>query len=204
MWDKDIMVKISLDGYYLAISTYCRKHGRRGRFLIETQSVRDLLDGNIGTLHDMDCGSHVKIYRFGSDICISFDWLSQYPDDELRGFRQYCEVPSYLLAAVLDVGEPVRYLFQQHHKPAHFDFTDAGSNIRHILSNKIQRRAFIKAMRDNFAWPDTTVSMCPDGIDDFYFITDNGYPKNGGLIYHWGPIKTPTGVRPRYYYAVHT
>lgn len=199
-----ILVKLSLDGYYLAISTYCRKRGRHGRFLIETQAVRDLLDGTIMQLNDMDLGSHVKICAWDGIARVCFDWLSVFSDGELRGFRQQFELPVSTLQTVIDTGEPVRYLYQEHEQQARIDTLLAGKNIRHILGSKIQRRAFVKAIRDNFHWRNTTVSMCPDGIDDFYFTNSDGCPANGGLIYQWGHVSTPIGMKSRYYYAVHT
>ena len=199
-----IMVKISPDGYYLAIATYCRRHGRRGRFLIQTQDIRDLLDGTIMQLNDMDLGSHVKICAWDGIARICFDWLSVFSDGELRGFRQQFELPVSLLQDLIDTGEPVRYLYQEHEQQARIDTLLAGKNIRHILGSKIQRRAFVKAMRDHFHWKNTTVSFCPDGIDDFYFTNSDGCPANGGLIYQWGHVSTPIGMKSRYYYAVHT
>ena len=199
-----IMVKLSIDGCYLAVSTYCRKHGRRGRFLIETRSVRDLLDGTIMQLNDMDLGSHVKICAWDGIARVCFDWLSVFSDDALRGFRQQFELPVSLLQDLIDTGEPVRYLFQEHEQQARIDTLAAGRNIRHILSSRIQRRAFVKAMRDNFHWKNTTVSFCSDGIDDFYFVNSDGCPANGGLIYQWANVSTPIGMKSRYYYAVHT
>ena len=39
-------------------------------------------------------------------------------------------------------------------------------------------------MRDCFRWPGEHITLFPDGKRSFYFITESGVPKNGGLILH--------------------
>lgn len=74
----NVLIKLSADDDFIAVSTYCRRHGRRGRFLILRERMKQVLSGNTGTLYDSDCGSHVSIHNYDNRLHITFDWLSEY------------------------------------------------------------------------------------------------------------------------------
>lgn len=49
-----------------------------------------------------------------------------------------------------------------------------------------------------------TVTLYSDGLHDFYFTADNGFPVNGGLVLHESSVKTVHGIFPKLLYSVHT
>ena len=57
----NILIKLTADDDFIAISTYCRKHGRKGRFLIFKERLQQVLEEDSGTLYDLDCGNHVTL-----------------------------------------------------------------------------------------------------------------------------------------------
>ena len=50
----NILIKLTADDDFIAISTYCRKHGRKGRFLIFKERLQRVLKEDSGTLYDSD------------------------------------------------------------------------------------------------------------------------------------------------------
>ena len=201
----NILFMAEISGECVAVSTYCRKHNRRGRFLLIRERMRELLDDVPQYFYDMDCGNHVQIQTGMEHWTITFDWLSQYSDGTLKGFRQSVEVPRSAIAELLTEGTPVRYLYSpQREYQARVDSSHVGKSIRDILGVPTMRRAFIKAMRDCFRWRDDEVTLYRDFDHSFFFRTRSGCPECGGLILHESTRKTPNGTFPALYYGIHT
>ena len=200
----NILIKLSSDGDFIAVSTYCRRYGHRGRFLIAKEQIKSLLSGDAGTLYDADCGNHVSILNYNDRLHITFDWLTEFPDDTLKGFRQRMEVPCKVFAVLMDTGESVRYLYCPQPAQAHINAIPAAKAIREIQESAVARSALRKAMRDNFHWPSEEVTLYQDHGKSFFFETSSGCPVNGGLILHKTTVCTSVGVKPKLYYAVHT
>ena len=199
-----VMIKLSADNDFIAVSTYCRRHGRRGRFLILRDRVKQILSGDHGTLYDSDCGNHVCIHNYDNRLHLIFDWLSEYSDGTLKGFRQRIEVPCEVFATVMDTGERIRYLYRSQNPQAHINAVPAAKAIREVTKSSITRSALRKALRDNFHWRSDNVTLYRDYGTSFYFETSSGCPMNGGLILHETTVRTPLGVKPKLYYSVHT
>ena len=89
----NVLIKLSADDDFIAVSTYCRNHGHRGRSLILRDGIKQVLSGNLGTLYDSDCGNNVSIHNYDNRFHLTFDWLTEYSDGTLKGFRQRIEVP---------------------------------------------------------------------------------------------------------------
>ena len=199
----DVLIKLVADGDFIAISTYCRKHGRRGRFLILKERMQQILEAS-ATMYDSDCGNHATIHNYNNTFNITFDWLSEYSDGTLKGFRQQVEVPRDVFVAVMETGKPSRYLYHPRQAQAHINTIHAAKVIREVQKSRFTRSALRKALRDSFRWKGDTVTLYRDGGKSFYFETASGCPANGGLILHHTTINTPVGVRPKMYYGVHT
>ena len=199
-----VLIKLSADDDFIAVSTYCRNHGRRGRFLILRDRVKQILSSNPGTLYDSDCGNHISIHNYDNRLHITFDWLTEYSDGTLKGFRQRIEIPCDVFTTLMDTGVPTRYLYRPQNPQAHINTVPAASVIRKVRNSPITRRALSKALRDNFYWRSDNVTLYRDYGTSFYFETSSGCPMNGGLILHETTVQTPVGVKPKLYYSVHT
>ena len=200
----NVMIKLSADGDFIAVSTYCRRHGRRGRLLILRDRVKQVLSGNPGTLYDSDCGNHVSIHNYDNRLHLTFDWLSEYSDGTLKGFRQRIEIPCEVFAILIETGVPTRYLYRPQNPQAHINAVPAAKAIREVAKSSITRSALRKALRDNFHWRSDNVTLYRDYGTSFYFETSSGCPMNGGLILHETTVHTPVGAKPKLYYSVHT
>lgn len=200
----NVLIHLTADEYYVAISTYCRSHGRRGRFLVSRDLMARLLDGSIATLYDADCGNHLRAHVSGGVVCVTFDWLSEYSDETLRGIRQRVELPERTLTDLLRTGRPARVLYRPTDARARVDVSRASSTIRRVREDSLASRALSKALRDCFLWRGETVTLYRDGPMDFTFTTASGCPAVGGLIRHETTVSTPVGSKPRVYYSVHT
>ncbi len=199
-----VLVKMSRTDEFVAISTYCRQIGRRGRFLILADSLRRVLDEDHVSVLDTDCGHHVQIHKYNGMLHITFDWLSEYGDGHLKGFRQRVAVPCEVFGQLLETGASVTYLYRPHEAQARIDTSHIANVIRTINEDSVVRRALSKAMRDHFHWDADQVTLYWDGDKDFFFRTASGCPAEGGLILHQSSVRTPIGMRPRLYYGVHT
>ena len=200
----NVLIKLSADDDFIAVSTYCRRYGRRGRFLILRDRVKHVLNGNPGTLCDSDCGNHISIHNYNNQLFLTFDWLTEYSDGTLKGLRQRIEVPCDVVATLMDTGESIRYLYHPQDPQAHINATPAAEVIRKVGNSPITRRALSKALRDNFHWRSANVTLYRNYGANFYFETSSSCPMNGGLILHETTVHTPVGARPKLYYSVHT
>ena len=201
---RNILFMAEVSGECVAVSTFCRKHNRRGRFLLIRERLRELLNEAPRDFYDMDCNNHVHIHAGMNRWTFTFDWLSEYSDGTLTGFRQTIEVPSSAMTELFEDGTPVRYLFAPREAHARVDSSHVGNSIREILGIPRVRRAFAKAMRDCFRWRDDEVTLYRDFGTSFFFRTRSGCPECGGLILHESTRKTPKGTFPEMYYGVHT
>ena len=200
----NILFMAEISGDCVAVSTLCRKHNRRGRFLIIRERLRELLDDDPRDFLDSDCGHHLRIHTGWNRWTFTFDWLSQYSDGTLKGFRQSIEVPRSSIVELVQNGTPVRYLYSPREAHACVDSSHVGKTIREILGIPMMRRAFSKAMRDCFRWRDDEVTLYRDFDHSFFFKTRSGCPECGGLILHETTRKTPRGTFPAFYYGIHT
>ena len=197
----NVMVKLTTSGQFIGVKTYCREHGSHGRFLIYQSTLRQLLEGPVGaTKYEEDCGHYVKILRQEDALRFSFAWLTTYSYGNIKGIRQDVTIPVSKIRLVLDWKDAEKHLYIPQPFTAAIDARPAASTIREIVADKRIRRAFAKAMRDCFRWPNEHITLFPDGKRSFFFITESGVPKNGGLILH----ESTKNGHPYIYYSVHT
>ena len=200
----NVLIRLTADENYVAVSTYCRAHGRRGRFLVSRDLMARLLDGSITMLYDADCANHLRAHVSDGVVCLTLDWLSEYSDGTLKGFRQRAEIPAQSLTDLLRTGSPARVLYRPTDTHARVDASRAASTIRRVRQDELASRALSKALRDCFRWRGETVTLYRDGPLDFTFTTASGCPAFGGLVRHETTVSTPVGAKPRVYYSVHT
>ena len=200
----NVLIRLTADEFFVAVSTYCRAHGRRGRFLVSRDQVAHLLEGSVTTLYDADCGNHLRAHVSDGSVCIMFDWLSEYSDGTLRGFRQRVEISVQTLSDLLRTGDPARVLYRPTDPHARVNISHAASTIRRVRQDRPASRALSKALRDCFRWRGETVTLYRDGPLDFLFTTASGCPAVGGLIRHETTVNTLVGTRPKVCYSIHT
>lgn len=202
----NILFRAERQDNLIAIQTYGRAHDRKGRFLICMDALQAWLDGNREhPFYDSDCGNFLILRLYGGFCKMQLFWLSEYGSGDLHGIRQDVEFPESLLFSLMQDGTPIRRLCKPQTENVRFDASPSTRVIRSILSDKRKRRAFSKAMRDNFRWKDDSrVTLYPDGADSFYFDASGSWPLCGGLILHDGIVRTPQGNLPKLYYGIHT
>lgn len=206
VFGQDILVKMQRDDNMIALRTYSRKSGARGRFLILVDALQAWLDGERERpFYDADCGNFLVLRLYGGFSMIQLFWLSEYSNGDLHGIRQNVEIPENQLLTLMRNGTSVRYLSKPQTCNVRIDAIPSTKAIRSIQKDKNKRRAFSKAMRDNFRWKDSSrVTLYPDGADSFYFDASGSWPLCGGLILHNDIIRTPQGSLPKLYYGIHT
>lgn len=194
------LVKAYRSNSCIVVSTYSRKLGRHGRFLILRENFMDWLARNAGktTFHDSDCGNYVSI-RWREDtntFLLRFVWLSENNLGEVRGVVENVELDGidFLLAITRET--PFSLLSKDDAEYAgKIIFRKSAMQTVGAMDAKT-RRAFSKAMRQGaLAWPFTTTEVFADGGANFFFKT--GYGLCGGLILH-------CGSRDSVSYGVHT
>ena len=206
VFGQDILVKMQRDDNMIALRTYSRKGGARGRLLIFADALQAWLDGDRERpFYDADCGNFLILRLYGGFSMIQLFWLSEYSNGDLHGIRQNVEIPENQLLMLVQNGTPIRYLSKPQTCNVRIDAVPSAKAIRSIQKDKNKRRAFSKAMRDNFRWKDSSrITLYPDGADSFYFEASGSWPLCGGLILHDGIVRTPQGNLSKLYYGIHT
>ena len=206
VFGQDILVKMQRDDNMIALRTYSRKDGARGRLLIFADALQAWLDGDRERpFYDADCGNFLILRLYGGFCKMQLFWLSEYGSGDLHGIRQDVEIPENQFLTLMQDGTPIYRLCKPQTENVRFDASPSTRVIRSILNDKRKRRAFSKAMRDNFRWKDDSrVTLYPDGADSFYFDASGSWPLCGGLILHNDIIRTPQGSLPKLYYGIHT
>lgn len=199
--NKNILVRLISDGDFIALSTYSRQHGRRGRLFMYRSTLCEALCHHHFT--DTDCGNFLAV-NISQDICyFSVSWLSN-SGGYLTGVQQEFELPLDLLKQVVYDEKSVRYLYIPHESASRIHLHCNAGNFARIVPDQRARRAFIKAMRDSFHYHDRpTVHLYADGSDGFYFNIEND-SLCGGLIRHDSTKKVGNATYSRTVFSVHT
>lgn len=81
----NVMVKMWINGDCVALTTYCRRHGRRGRFLLLLKEMKEWLLEDYGgwDLMDEDCGNVISLHVSGGTVYVQVWWLSAYDLDDV-------------------------------------------------------------------------------------------------------------------------
>lgn len=197
----NVLVTLVQSKQFIGVKTYCRAHGSHGRFLIFRETLLKLMELPIGSaMFEEDSGNYVKIVHMRDGLQFSFAWLNTFYDGSVKGIRQDITIPFLTIRLVLDWSEEQKYLYIPPRPKAAIDVSPAAATIREVIKDKRRRRALSKAMRDCFRWPGEHITLYPDGKYNFYFTTESGFPKNGGLILHEGEKDGHQYI----YYSVHT
>lgn len=216
----NILVKMFMTDNCIALRTYDRVHGGRGRFLIirdrfamwlkgmpeiEDDDAREALSVMFnGAFYDTDCGHMLIARRDGQNVHFEVMWLSSYGNGDVRGFTQHFDVPIVRLIALVDEHINIQLVQRENGGGARISCKNASGVIQRIQQDKRIFSAFRKAMRDCFRWRGDTVTLYADGRYDFYFSAEGRWSINGGLILHESTVQTRIGMLPKVYYGIHT
>ena len=206
---ENVLYKLGRSGGLISISTISRMCGRKGRFLIVADDLKSWFTGDRkNPFIDTDCGNYLKITSCGNDTFnVRITWLNNSSVGRTSGFNQDFTVQWADIHILLYIQEvhPISQL--------HVNHSDRQAKIRlyhtcKIPTDKHGRRAFSKAMRDNFQYGrDDVVILYPDGDNSYYFQNYSGGDRMlaGGLVAHSGIYRALNGREyPKVTYSVHT
>lgn len=200
--NNNILIHLSASDDCIILSTYCRQHGRRGRFFMTRRSLEEALPRR--HFLDTDCGNFLAARIVGDVCCFTVSWLFN-SGGYLTGIQQSFEIPVHILRDVVINGKAHDWLYMPHEPMSYVKLHCNAGKFSRIVPDKLARRAFSKAMRDSFKYYDRpTVHLYPDGDDGFYFDLPSDRGFCGGLIRHESTKKVGNATYPRIIYSIHT
>lgn len=202
--NNSILVKMWRSDDLIAITTVDRAHGKHGRFLIIADRFEEWLKNPDGShFMDIDCGDVLEICRDSArkEYCFKLMWLNTYDNDNVRGIQQLFSIPEDKIWDGVRTNLTHLYAKVAGHVKIEV-FPGAAVIIRDICKNNVWKRAFCKAMRDNFHYGYGVLELFKDCGMDFGFFHDR---LRGGLVIHTTDIEGKDGkTYPKTYYSVHT
>ena len=137
----NILLKAERRDTLIAIQTYNRAHGRKGRFLICMDALQAWLDGDRERpFYDSDCGNFLVLRLYGGFCKMQLFWLSEYGSGDLHGIRQDVEIPEDQLLMLMQDGTPIRRLCKPQTGNVRIDAVPSAKVIRSIQKDKRKRR----------------------------------------------------------------
>ena len=137
------MVKISRHGTCIEISTYSRRFGKHGRFMIVADTLLEYFNGGRKRhFFDTDCGNILEMSFHDGKCIMEFTWLSSWGNGHVEGVRECVVVPRAEMVDFMCYSEHDRKMLSgAQMEDGKVEFTkSAMRNIRNL--NKRQRRAF--------------------------------------------------------------
>lgn len=210
--NRNILVYLQTDPNmpdFFSLSTYDRIRKRKSRFYISKLGLSSHLNtGTSNAYLEMDLNNLISINDMGSYFAIKIYWVSADCGDSFKGYMQRINVPGDAIRLIMnDCIQEFKFVYHpmssKQAKIVNYAHRTIGRILRSSLQNK---RAFSKAMRDSFNYPDSTIYLYDDG-DDFYFedFVNSKYCMNGGLVLHRYDHMCADGIkRPAIRYSVHT
>ena len=169
-------------GEFIALNTCARWDGRHGRFLIDADRLGKWLASNTGDeFFDSDCGNWLRITPAGT---VWLCWVSSVGGNKGMCLTQTFRVGRTALKQLITGEQESLRLFVPENRSSRARIELAQS--AHIPQNPHMRRAFSKALARAFGWKGATITLCPDGAQDYYFVEtcENGRRGIcGGLVY---------------------
>lgn len=199
-----VLIHLVSDENSIHIRTYQREIGKKGRFFLYRNALREWLDGDRKRpFYDMDCGNVLCILSDGEILDFRVYWLS-HAYGVLSGYEQFFSIPADMMKIALNTPSAIRHLYVPPCDAARIELHVSREFLRKIITDSRKKHALSKAMRDCFQWRNEIVRLYDDRIADFFFRTESGFPSCGGLILHESTINTVRGIFPKYIYSVHT
>lgn len=176
-----VTLRRDCSGEFIALSTCSRLDGRHGRFLIDADRLGKWLASNTGDeFFDSDCGDWLRITLAGT---VTLCWVSSIGGNKGMCLTQKFRVDRSALKQLITGEQESLKLFVPEHQCGRTRIELAQS--AHVPKNPHMRRAFSKALARHFCWDGATITLYPDGAQDYYFVETRrgGRGICGGLIY---------------------
>lgn len=203
-YENDLLLQMKRDESCIAVKTTSRMAGRKGRFLIVAESLRDWEDCDTDRpFYDEDCGNILKITydRNSYTYRLEIWWVSG--NERFTGFHQKMILSGEEFSKAIRSNTWQKFLCKENDSaaPPVYVWKESSQEVlRRIAENKLIRRAFCKAWaKGMLRWPNSTIRFYSDGGYDFAFIDNDGI--RGGVICH--KSRTRNGY-DKYEYASHT
>jgi hypothetical protein len=129
----NILIKFETDLDFIAIRTYCRRHGASRRFLANREKLADVLNGS--QCLDSDLDGFLECHIYNDRACFRLYVLESESSDTLDGYKLYFEIPVDVFRRII-LGERIRYLYKLDRGSATLDFTHATRTLREVLRYK--------------------------------------------------------------------
>ena len=191
-------ITLTRDGNFISFSTFSRKLGKHGRFLVDFEKMRNWYESEAAEYHsflDVDLSNVLQCSFWKNRVCFKVKWLSVSGTGNISGVEERFEIPADEIFEMLTHdGYKKTILYNPDIPAGTVQFTEAAQAIIGHM-NTMQLTAFKRAMRlGALQWPETHTTVYADGKRDFFFRTNDG--MCGGLIY------SDYAGKPKY--SVHT
>lgn len=190
-----IMVKISADEEFVSFSTYSRRRGRSGQFVLWRRELGELREK--GKILSMDGYSFARLSLHknpeGEEILkVEITWLHSSGDNLIGRLELLSLVYQDFLCcaeeSILAGGKTCRRLsLTECHRPA-IEF-NSRRNLKKVAQRKGMRRKLGKFLDRHFRWPDAVrIQVVDDGCVPYsFFFREERLSGNGicgGIILH--------------------
>lgn len=184
---------------YICMSIYSRNFKHKSYYIPR----KTFLNWNGSTVYDVDISNLLKAYADKNTAYLNFSWVTYETKDKFNGFTQRIELPIDDFRKIINLGEKESFstLYIEKDKKAKI-VNNANAAIKCVLKDKRTKRAFCKAIRDNFQYKDKVI-LNSEGRNscDMFFRDNFGC---GGLIRHTTVVINKNGNFEKTYFGIHT
>ena len=175
---KNVMVTLVHDYKHVSITTYERRLGRRGEFVIWSDSLEQMLSPSATKRTERDGGTNLAITRRDDSLRFLFSWGNYWSDYH----EQEVVIPIRVIQTLLERSQSIKYLYCPDDRPVEIDSRQAAAEIHEIAQDKLLRRAFTNAIRDKFYRSGEKAILYPIEDHSFLFLVRGPHPRSGSLI----------------------
>lgn len=184
--DHSILITLSPDGKYLALTTYNRIRKRSHRFLINRSEFERVLCTDELVLF-RDLYSFAVIAKHDEKVCFEITWLKNTGDASVQGYVQSFVLPLDKAMSAF-WGNTVRHVHQEktEWQKAKLVFPENTQKyIRKIYEDKMTKRALSKFFRDHFNYgAEEELIITPDPWVSGFCFRSTKSDFAGGIVQH--------------------
>ncbi len=202
-----ISLRPQVDGFVVLYCYDCALGRSLMSFLINKESLLKVATGKSDSMVDSDIDNHIHVYRSPRGDVLRFTVYyvrNEKQNGTYDGVIEKFELNVKDLLKVLVCGNVLIKVVYKNQGSKHSRLELSFNAHRAIAKmDKIQRRAFSKAMRDYFYYGDSNVFLTTDFDNGFYFTQEDSF--SGGLVRN---VTTVLGKDKKKYtcysYSIHT
>lgn len=185
---ENVLVKLTHESSYVAITTYDRQHGRLGPFLVEREALGKMLKPSSRFFCEESGGHYLTIKRWDDTVHFQFRWPGSHRRNSTPAYNQEVVIPVSKIKSLFEDALEVSCLSSPLRRHAVIDSRPAATEIREITADKRLRRAFIKVMRDCLSRTEESITLYPLGHCSFLITEKDGNGKSGALFLTKGEV----------------